>query len=134
MHWSGLQQLAATLGSSIVIVVFASVVYVGLSRQAADQRLVAATHRAIGAIERVLAQLTRAETAQRGFLLTSRERYVEPDRNAQRLARLELDTLRQLTEGDPVQAARTDTLAALARAKFTQIDSTIALARAGHRG
>jgi len=133
VHWSGLQQLAATLGSSIVIVVFASVVYVGLSRQAADQQLVAATHRAIGAIERVLAQLTQAETGQRGFLLTSRERYLQPYRNAQRLARLELDTLRQLTGGDPVQAARTDTLAALANAKFAEIDSTIALASAGHR-
>jgi len=133
VHWSGLQQLAATLGSSIVIVVFATLVYVGLSRQAADQELVASTHRAIGAIERVLAQMTEAETGQRGFLLTGRERYLEPYRRARRQARLELDTLRQLTAGDPVQAARADTLAALAGAKLAEIDSTLTLARAGHR-
>jgi CHASE3 domain sensor protein len=134
VHWSGLQQLAATLGSSIVIVAFATVVYAGLSRQAADQELLASTHRAIGAIDRVLAQMTEAETGQRGVLLTARERYLEPYRRARRQTRLELDTLRQLTAGDPVQAARADTLAALAEDRLAEIDSTLALERAGHRG
>jgi PAS domain S-box-containing protein len=134
VHWSGLQQLAATLGSSIVIVAFATVVYAGLSRQAEDQELLASTHRAIGAIDRVLAQMTEAETGQRGFLLTARERYLDPYRRARRQTRLELDTLRQLTAGDPVQAARADTLAALAEDRLAEIDSTLALERAGHRG
>lgn len=133
VHWSALQRLAATLGSSVVVLLFAGLVYYGLGRQAAGRAAVAHTHRVIEAVELVLARLTDAETGQRGYLLTGRERYLEPYALAEQDAVRGIAALRLLTEDNPAQLARLDTLAALARAKFAELDTTLTLERtAGH--
>jgi len=131
--WSAMQHLAAVVVPAVVVLVFAGLVYVGLSAQVEGRAEVAHTHRVIESVERVLARLTDAETGQRGYLLTGRGDYLEPYLAAERDATAALDSLRPLLAGRANQLTRLDTLSAFAGKKFAEIDTTIAMARTGHR-
>lgn len=93
--------------------------------------LVAQAHRVIEAADRVSADLTDAETGQRGYLLTGRAAYLAP--YARALAALRTDTvaLRQLTAGNPSAAARVAALHPALDEKLAELAETIELYRRG---
>jgi len=135
-QWSRGQHLAAVVVPSIVVLVFAGLVYAGLDAQVQGRDDVAHTHRIIEQVERVLSRLTDAETGQRGYLLTGRGDYLEPYLAAERDATAALDSLRPLLTGRTNQVrqmTRLDTLASFSKRRFAEIDMTIAMARVGHR-
>ncbi len=81
-----------------------------------------------------LSGLKDAETAQRGYLLTGDETYLEPyltahDRVAPRLAEL-----RRFTQDNPAQQHRLDVLAPLIEKRLALLTQTIALRRDHHTG
>jgi signal transduction histidine kinase len=129
---SRLQRLAATFGSSLVVVLFAGLVYLGLIRQAEGRAQVAHTHQVMETLEGILARMVDAETGQRGFLLTGRESYLDPYRAAERDVLARIAAARTLMGDEPIRQARLDTLESLAQAKFAELDTTVALERAGH--
>ncbi|MGH7648307.1 MAG: CHASE3 domain-containing protein, partial [Gemmatimonadaceae bacterium] len=131
--WSTLQHVAAVLVPSIVVLLFAGLVYVGLGAQVEGRAEVAHTHRVIENVERVLSRLTDAETGQRGYLLTGRGDYLEPYLAGERDATAALDTLGGLVAGRANQLVRLDSLKSFSTRKFAELDTTIALARTGHR-
>lgn len=83
--------------------------------------------------ERFLGRLRDAETGQRGYLLTGQADYLDPFTEGRAAAGPELDILAALVDTDPVQKERVAKLRADMRAKFDELDRTIALARAGRR-
>ena len=81
----------------------------------------------------VLGLLTDAETAQRGFLITGEEQYLEPYQASRSRLAGELDGLRQLTADAGDAPARMDELTRLANDKLAELARTIELARSGDR-
>jgi CHASE3 domain sensor protein len=85
----------------------------------------------IEAVSQVLASLTDAETDQRGYLLSDRQLYLEAYVAAAHDALRQLAKLRLLANDHAEQAPRLDTLTALTRAKFAELDTTVVLERSG---
>ena len=82
---------------------------------------------------RLLALLTDAETAQRGYLLTANSAYLEPLRNAQREFN-EGGTFLEFISGlGPTGATDASQIRAIVAAKFDELDRTVAMAQAGDR-
>jgi methyl-accepting chemotaxis protein len=75
--------------------------------------------------------LVDAETAQRGFLYTRREAYLEPYLDAEQAYQKQLSDLRERVGDNPAQVARVDELTELAEQKFAELQQTIDLQRSG---
>jgi hypothetical protein len=75
----------------------------------------------------LLASLTDAEAGQRGFLLTGRDIYLEPYKEALQAIPGALDSLQTATTTRPDQAARLERLKPLIRAKLDELQATIEL-------
>src|SRR5215207_1430037 len=74
-----------------------------------EQRVVH-THEVLRQIEATLSTVRDAETAQRGYLLTGDESYLEGYRAAAARTAGDLPRLRELTRDDPAQQSRLDAL------------------------
>ncbi|HEX3655539.1 MAG TPA: CHASE3 domain-containing protein [Pirellulales bacterium] len=88
---------------------------------------VAHSHRVLESLENVIAQVTNAETGQRGFLLTGMERYLEPYHVATEGLDAKMADLRRMTSDNPDQQHRLDLLAPLIAGKFAELQQTISL-------
>jgi CHASE3 domain sensor protein len=71
--------------------------YFSVARLDEDARREQHTNEVIAALRKVLATVTDAETAQRGYLITGQESYLEPYENAVQTIEANLQALRQLT-------------------------------------
>src|SRR5476649_298917 len=80
-----------------------------------------------------LAELTEAESSQRGFLLTGDEVYAYSFAPAADSVGRLVATLRMLTVDNPEQQRRLDTLQRLIARRLTLLRTIAALTRAGHR-
>jgi PAS domain S-box-containing protein len=80
-------------------------------------------------LQRVRADVTDAETGQRGFVLTGSETYLEPYERGTRALTRDLRRLREGVEGEPEQVARVDALTTLAQTKVRELRRTIKLRR-----
>ncbi len=83
-------------------------------------------------IAAVFSSLRDAETAQRGFLLTNSDQFLEPYRNAALALPGQLQVLRTLVPDSPSQRERIDILERLAVEKMADIEKTIALRQSGN--
>jgi signal transduction histidine kinase/CheY-like chemotaxis protein len=82
----------------------------------------------------LLLSVTNAETAQRGFLLTSDEQYLTPLNEAMDDVPVELEVLARFVSDDSHQKARVAELGMAVAAKLDELNRTIALAKEGKRG
>jgi signal transduction histidine kinase len=130
-QWSTLQRFFATVGCSIIVLLFAGLTYAGIARQREIQLRADRSGRIIRTLGEALARLADAETGQRGYLLTGNPRYLAPFQAAERDVEGRLAILDTLTRNDAPQRARLDTLVILSQAKFAELDRTVALRRAG---
>ena len=81
----------------------------------------------------VEASMSEAESSQRGFVLTGNPAFLQPYGIAKNDVRARVANLRTLVTDNPGQFRRLTVVEAQSRAKFTELDSTIKLAREGHR-
>ena len=86
----------------------------------------------IGAAK-LLQLLTDAETAQRGYLLTSNSEYLGPLRNAQREFKEGSTFLKFISELGNTGPEDAEKIRTIITAKFAELDSTVAMAEAGDR-
>jgi signal transduction histidine kinase/ActR/RegA family two-component response regulator len=77
-------------------------------------------------LETVLSTLKDAEVAQRGYLLTGKEQYLEPYNDALRLINPSLQSLQQLTLDNANQQRRLKALEGLVPDKLVELKQTIA--------
>jgi len=73
------------------------------------------------------AALINAETGQRGFVITGRERYMEAYNLGLRGLPEHLESIRELTGDNPQQQKRLDSLNSLIKAKLAELQETIEL-------
>lgn len=97
----------------------------------ADVQEVGRSHSVIEGSEGLLVRAVDAETGQRAYLLTGQETFLEPYLGARPDIDRSLDSLRQLTRGEPAQAARIATIAHVVPERFALLDSGINLRRRG---
>ncbi|HEX9108926.1 MAG TPA: CHASE3 domain-containing protein, partial [Longimicrobiales bacterium] len=86
----------------------------------------------IEASERVLSDLTDAETGQRGYLLAGRESYLAPYQRALFALRADTLDLRTLLAADSAQHAHLRELFPVIDDKMAELGRTVALRRAGN--
>ncbi len=79
----------------------------------------------------LLSSLQDLDTHQGGYLLTGNPAYLDTLGAAKREAVVDLGALRALTNDNPRQLARLDTLATLIESKVAEMDSTIAVSHSG---
>jgi CHASE3 domain sensor protein len=81
----------------------------------------------------VEASMSEAESSQRGFVLTGNTAFLQPYGIAKNDVRARVANLRTLLADNPGQFRRLTVVDSQSRAKFTELDSTIKLAREGQR-
>jgi len=117
------------LGVAILVVVLAALGAMGIRRLYSAQELVLHSQQQVLGLERLMSLATDAETGQRGFLLTSDERYLEPYHRSINEFTEQFRLLEESFRYDPPQAIRLAQLKALFDAKFREIDQTVELQR-----
>ena len=105
--------------------------YQNLQRQAEANRSVTHTHQVLENLEGVLSLLKDAETGQRGFILTGKDRYLDPYNAATAAIQRNLDSLGDLAKDNPTQQKSLRQLHTLTDAKLAELQETIQLRRTG---
>src|SRR5665213_1549598 len=124
-----LERIGATGGIALIVMLLGVLTFDGITSTRDARKGVTDTHRVIEATQATLQDLTNAETGKRGFLLTSKERYLGPYHSA--LLALTADTamLRRRTGDDAQQRAQLDTLSSRINSKLAELAETIRLKR-----
>jgi CheY-like chemotaxis protein/signal transduction histidine kinase/CHASE3 domain sensor protein len=95
----------------------------------ADNAKIEHSHEVIAALDGLLSTMQDAETGQRGFLLTSKETYLQPYEDALSRVDLDLKTIAALIEDNPAQQANLARLKPHVGAKLAELKETIDLRR-----
>jgi methyl-accepting chemotaxis protein len=111
----------------VMLLVIAATSYRSTTKLIDNAEWVVHTHRVLESLENVLAQITNAETGQRGYLLTGRESYLEPYHAAAKALDTRLDELRHMTADNLEHQRSLDLLAPLVATKLNELQDTIAL-------
>lgn len=126
------EEFSTAIGLAIVLVFFIAsgvVAYRNTQLLANDEKLVAHTHEVISSLDQVMLYMKDAETGQRGYLLTSNERYLEPYNNARASIDSVINQIEQLIADNPPQLSRFKAVKGHVDAKFAELAETIELRR-----
>lgn len=121
-------KILSGFGLALIILAVVSIIsYRSTATLIKNADWVAHSHRVVESLENIVAQVTNAETGQRGYLLTSMDRYLEPYNNAVATVEPKLAELRSLTSDNIEQQNRLARLTPLVDAKFAELKETIDL-------
>jgi signal transduction histidine kinase len=121
------------LGVGFALLVAIGTATVWLAEQSAeDARRVVHTVNVQEKLSNMLLTVRRAESGQRGYLLTGRQQYLLDYRDAAPAVEINLAELRTLTSDNPERGPVLDQMDALARAKMDELAKTIELKDSGH--
>jgi PAS domain S-box-containing protein len=87
------------------------------------------SHEVLGRLESLIASATDAETAERGYVITGDEGYLEPYRRVAQTAGIGVMELRRLTADNPTQQQRLAAIAALTAERLENLRRVIELRR-----
>lgn len=119
-------------GLLILIGISASSIYLLYSlRDDADQ--IAHTLEVENQIYATLLQLRRAESAERGYLITSQPEFLTDFREAEAAIRPAFERLRQLVQDNPVQLRQLDEASPLMALRLDEFNRVVMLSSAGQR-
>ena len=116
-----------------VLIVDALLVFASLRTIVYSNDQVARSRMAIAGLEHALSLLKDAETGQRGYLLTGRDEYLTPYRDAESSLGDALRELRSLTSDNERQTPQVDELETLCSEKMAELKRTIGLGQQGRR-
>ncbi len=118
----------------LMVISLANFFFIKLTEQEASQHLywVNHTNKVIVKSERLLGSLRDAETGQRGYLLTSDPKYLEPYYTGVTSSQQQLEELGLLTHGEKEQQHLLNQTSDLVAKKFTELAETIDLAAEGN--
>ncbi len=123
--------LVGLVSGILAIVVVAALSTSALREQSRTRESTLHTLQVLSANDGILARARDAETAQRGFLITGRDEYLEPYLAANAEIGGELDALATLVMDDAEQTRRVQAMRQLITTKFAELQQTIDLHRAG---
>ena len=121
-----------SLGLTVVLIFFVisgAIAYFNIQTLKDDNQKIVHSHQVIAVLDDILSTMKDAETGQRGFLLTYKDRYLEPYNNALAAVGAQLDELAQLTRDNPRQQMRIGPLRQHIGAKLAELKETIDLRR-----
>lgn len=121
-------------GFTMALAILASVcvlTYRGMARTGQDRDWVTHTNQVMERLDAVLADATQAESAQRGYIITGDQGYLEPFRNAVELANQEEQQVRAMTVDNAAQQRAMDGLERLLAEKFDGLEQAIETRQAG---
>jgi signal transduction histidine kinase len=118
--------LALGCALSVAVMVFSERSHHRLNQA---NQLIASSIETQAVASQILALVSDAETAQRGFLLTERPEYLEPYVTAVPKIGPKLQRLKDLSADDPGQRARVSQLAQLIGEKLAELEATLHLYR-----
>lgn len=110
-----------------ILLTIGTLLYRSTSNQAEESRWVSHTHEVLAKIQELILRLTDGETARRGFIMTSRDRYLTHYTNALNSVNTVLSELRALTGDDPRQQQTCDALQPLIQRRFEVYAESITL-------
>jgi signal transduction histidine kinase/CHASE3 domain sensor protein/CheY-like chemotaxis protein len=113
----------------ICLGVIAVVSYISVVRLNAHTASVEHTYRVLGALELLLAAVTDSETAERGYVITGDENYLEPYRQSGQVIDRQTKLLRELTADNPAQQRRLDSVEPLVINRLSDLRGIIELRR-----
>jgi PAS domain S-box-containing protein len=109
------------------LVVIAVVSYLSVARMDENRAAVGHTHEVLSSLELLLAAATDSETAERGYVITGDESYLDPYRQAVAVVDGETKHLRALTAGNRAQQQRLDSVVALVTERLANLRLVIDL-------
>ncbi len=116
------------LGLVVLVILGSCGVSVYRTRQLHDDAvLVAHTHEVIAAVSDVMSLMKDAETGQRGYLITSRDSYLEPYLSAKASVHKQVELLRELTIDNESQRQNVARLLELVDARLLILDENLAV-------
>ncbi len=95
------------------------------------QGLVSHTFEVQTLLRQVEKDLVDAETGQRGFLVTNASNYLEPYDSGRKNFQDHIEKLKKLVSDNPTQVSRAEAIQQTAQQKFTELEETINLKKAG---
>ncbi|MBK9143378.1 MAG: CHASE3 domain-containing protein [Candidatus Melainabacteria bacterium] len=122
--------ISAALVASILLVALTAT-YLQTHELASHRRAVIRTQELIRTLTRTESALYGLESAQRGYLITGRSRYLEPYYQAREQVQMLLDSLTVMLEDDPGQMARLEELRSHVSDKLVELENTVNLCKAG---
>lgn len=130
MKRSFTRQINISLGVALgLLAVNAAISYRNTLKLIENEQSVSHTHQVLAKLEQTISTLKDAETGQRGYLLTGKERYLEPYQSAIARVNQQLDDLRQLSADRPRQQQRIRDLEIAIATKLAELQQTINLRR-----
>ena len=129
-RWMNLA-LLATIGAAMLALII--LVYQTVEAERAQRAQVEKTTDILDQLRRIGRATLNGETGQRGYLITLDRRYLVPFETGQEQIDPALDRLRALLEGiaTPRQTELVDEIEALARAKFREMNESVAMVEEG---
>lgn len=103
--------------------------YLSVVRLTENAAWVAHTHEVITRLESLLAAITDSETAERGYIITGDESYLEPYRQSAASVKTQVQRLRELTADNLGQTRRLDSVAPLVTERMANLSAVIELRR-----
>jgi methyl-accepting chemotaxis protein len=85
------------------------------------------TYQVLASLKSIIAELTNAETGQRGYVLTGRDSYLEPFRKAAKDVETAITELRDLTADNPKQQEILEKIRPFVAEKMAELQQTIDL-------
>src|ERR1700722_8699141 len=116
-------------GAVVFFLISGGVAYFNLRTLRDDNQKIVHSHEDITTLDELLSGAQNAETGQRGYLLTSNEKYLEPYSAALIEIPPKLEQITELTRDNPAQKPRTDALGLHLDAKLAELRETIDLRR-----
>ena len=124
--WTFGRRLAIAFATTAVALLVVSITgYRSAKALIANDEAVSHTHEVRRAIAELQLQLVRAETGQRGFVITGKDEFLQPYTDALTALDGAYATLRKLTSDNPSQQARLDRMRPLMDAKLTELKRVI---------
>lgn len=127
-----LQSLLLGAGFLLLVGIGAATIYL-VERAASDSRELAVTLSIEDKLSDILLTVRRAESSQRGYLLTNDSTYLEDFRGAEPEAQETIAELRGLSEASATRASTLDRVATLVDGKFREMRRIVELNEAGQR-
>jgi adenylate cyclase len=113
--------------TSSLIVIVSSIGYYSAFRLRDTNRKELYAKKVLTKLEEVLAEITDAETGQRGYLLTGEPRYLEPYQKAINKVKDDIKQLQSLTAENPYHQKKIEVAIPLINQKFAELQHTITL-------
>lgn len=128
MNWTIGKKIGSSFAVALGILVLVGInSYSGLSKLSKAVFWVEHTNKVIHDLDALLSMVKDAETGQRGYIITAKERYLEPYHVASKEVDNYIKSVRDLTNDNPAQQKRITAIESLIVDKFAELKETIGL-------